>query len=244
MSLSFISSVIRLRVLPLTIVFLCLLLMAKVTDLVRGTTELSDMLIASPAIAKSKEDKPAEPVVKSDEVEVIGGEKPEEHKGGEKKEAEKSGDEKPEDKRQFSQIEVDILQSLSARREEIAKWEEEVRMKENLLEATELRINKKIEEIKVLEGNVRKLLDEYSGIENSKIASLVKIYENMKPKSAAQIFDEMDMPILLLVIDKMSERKAAPILAGMDPKKAKEVTVELAEQRKVMSAGEQALGGK
>ena len=52
-------------------------------------------------------------------------------------------------------------------------------------------------------------------------------------QDAARIFDEVEMPILLLVIDKMSEKKAAPILAEMDPKKAKQITVQLAEQRRV-----------
>lgn len=46
----------------------------------------------------------------------------------------------------------------------------------------------------------------------------------------------MEMPILLLVIDKMAEKKAAPILAEMDSRKAKQITVELAEQKRVNTA--------
>ncbi|MFN7401895.1 MAG: MotE family protein, partial [Alphaproteobacteria bacterium] len=65
------------------------------------------------------------------------------------------------------------------------------------------------------------------------IRGLVKIYEAMKPLDAAAIFNEMEMPILLEVIDKMSERKVAPVLAGMNPKRARDVTQELAEMRKV-----------
>ena len=41
------------------------------------------------------------------------------------------------------------------------------------------------------------------------------------------------MPILLLVIDRMKEKKSAPILANMQTMKAKRVTVELAEQRRI-----------
>ena len=50
----------------------------------------------------------------------------------------------------------------------------------------------------------------------------------MKPKAAAAIFDELELPILLEVIDQMSERRVAPILADMNPIKAKEVTADLA----------------
>ena len=61
----------------------------------------------------------------------------------------------------------------------------------------------------------------------------MKIYENMKAKSAAKIFNELEMAIMLEVADRMSSRKVAPILAAMDPIRAKELTAELAEYRKL-----------
>lgn len=133
----------------------------------------------------------------------------------------------------FTQVEVDLLQSLSKRREEIENWSKQVDMKENLLSATEQRINDKIGQLKKLQKDLEVVLAQYNQQEDAKIRSLVKIYENMKPADAARIFDEMELPILLEVVDKMSERKAAPILANMTPLKAKELTVELAEQRKL-----------
>ena len=41
------------------------------------------------------------------------------------------------------------------------------------------------------------------------------------------------MTVLLEVIDRMKERKSAPILAKMNPDKAKEITVELADRHKL-----------
>jgi flagellar motility protein MotE (MotC chaperone) len=125
---------------------------------------------------------------------------------------------------------------LSERREELERWEANIEIKENTLDATEKRIDKKIAQIEAMKDEVAALLKQYNEKEDTKITSLVKIYENMKPEDAARIFDEVEMPILLLVIDKMSEKKVAPILAGMDPQKAKEITVQLAEQRRVNSA--------
>ena len=60
------------------------------------------------------------------------------------------------------------------------------------------------------------------------IAAVEKIYENMKPKAAAGVFEELDMDILLEVVSRMKERKVAPILALMTPTRAKELTFELA----------------
>jgi len=144
-----------------------------------------------------------------------------------------AADEKDEKKREFSNIELDILQSLTKRREEIEARAQEVDLKEKLLEATELRINDKVTEIKTLKDEVQKLLKEYNALQENKLSGLVKIYENMKPGDAAQIFNELDMQILLEVIDKMSARKVAPVLAGMDPMKAKALTEELAQYRKM-----------
>lgn len=136
-------------------------------------------------------------------------------------------------KRHFSQSEVDLLQKLSRRREELDRWERNVQVKEAALTATEKRIDDKIQQIEDMKKAVAELLAQYNTQEETKIKSLVKIYEAMKPGDAARIFDEIEMPVLLIVIDKMAEKKAAPILAQMNSKKAKQVTVELAEQRRL-----------
>jgi flagellar motility protein MotE (MotC chaperone) len=53
----------------------------------------------------------------------------------------------------------------------------------------------------------------------------------MKPRDAAKIFDDLDTPVLLEVVDRMNERKAAPILAAMQPDRAREITEKLAAMR-------------
>ncbi len=138
--------------------------------------------------------------------------------------------------RYFSPIELEILQTLDKRREQMDRWAKDSEIKENLLADVEKRIDGKIVQIETLKKELTTMLATYNQQEDAKIKSLVKIYESMKPRDAARIFDEVEMPILLLVIDKMAEKKAAPILAAMDSKKAKQLTVELAEQRRINSA--------
>jgi flagellar motility protein MotE (MotC chaperone) len=43
----------------------------------------------------------------------------------------------------------------------------------------------------------------------------------------------LDMDVLLDVVSRMKERKVAPIMALMTPTRAKELTVELAQQRQL-----------
>jgi flagellar motility protein MotE (MotC chaperone) len=132
----------------------------------------------------------------------------------------------------FSKSEIDLLENLSKRRDELDKREKELDIKSKVLEATQKRIDDRLQEMKTLDAQLSKIVAVYDEKQNAQISSLVKIYENMKPSQAAGIFNELDMPILLEVIDKMSERKVAPVLAQMNPRKARDVTQELAAMRK------------
>ena len=47
------------------------------------------------------------------------------------------------------------------------------------------------------------------------------------------MFEKLEMPILLQVVDKMNEKKLSPIVAALSPEKAKSLTVEFANQKKL-----------
>ena len=145
------------------------------------------------------------------------------------------GDDSDEEeaKHEFSQVEIDLLQSLAKRRQELDDWAKQVQLKENMLVAIEGRIDEKTSNLEKMKKEVETLLAKYNEQEDIKTRSLVKIYESMKPKDAARIFEELDMPVLLMVVDRMSERKVAAILENMNPSRAKDITVQLAEERKL-----------
>jgi flagellar motility protein MotE (MotC chaperone) len=58
----------------------------------------------------------------------------------------------------------------------------------------------------------------------------------MKAKAAAEIFNRLEMPVLIRVVERMHEAKSADVLARMDPVKAKQVTTELARRSKLLEA--------
>ncbi len=127
--------------------------------------------------------------------------------------------------------EIDLLQMLAKRREVIEQRAAGLKQRETLLEAAEKRIDEKIAKLEVLQKAIEDLLIRRDEQEEAQLTSLVKIYENMKPKDAARIFEEVDMAVLLDVIERMKERKTAPILAQMNPRRAKAITLELAQRR-------------
>ena len=139
----------------------------------------------------------------------------------------------PSGEQGFSSSEVEILQSLSKRRDELDKREQQIGQREALLKAAGGEVDRKIAELNKIRSELEDLLNKQKTAEDERINSLVKIYENMKPKDAANIFNTLDMNVLLPVIAKISERKASPILAAMSPDKARQVTIQLAEQRKL-----------
>jgi len=129
--------------------------------------------------------------------------------------------------------ELVLLQSLSQRREELEQRAREIDEREVLLKAAEQRIEQRIGELERLQQSIEALLVQHDEQTEAQMQSLVKIYESMKPKDAARIFEGLDLDVLLAVIERMKERKTAPILAQMDPERAKTVTLELAQRREL-----------
>jgi len=128
----------------------------------------------------------------------------------------------------FSEAELDVLKNLSERNKKLSEWDQELKHRQEIIVATENSIQEKLKKLERLKDEVKGLLNEYNSQENQKIANLVKIYETMKPADAAKIFDHLDMKVLLQVFNKMRGTSAAPILAYMDPIKAREITINIA----------------
>lgn len=147
-------------------------------------------------------------------------------------------DGKPLDPIMFSQSEIEILQNLSTRRKEIDLREEAVVKREVLFQAAEKRLEEKIGELRKIKDEIEGLIRKYNEQEETELKSLVKIYETMKPKDAARIFDELELKVLLQVFQRMKEAKTAPILAAMSAARAKEVTTQLAERKEIANTNQ------
>ena len=137
----------------------------------------------------------------------------------------------------LTQTEIDLLQKLAERREELNARARELETRQAMLQAAEARIDSKINDFQTLKTTLDGLIKSYDTQQGSKLESLVKIYENMKPKDAARIFEELDMPTLLMVAERMKERSLAPVMAKMNPIKAREMTVELSRLRELPRPG-------
>jgi len=136
----------------------------------------------------------------------------------------------------MSDEEINLLQALGDRRRELDRRERQIAEREALLAAAERRLEEKVASLQKLQETIQASLKQRDGEDTAQIDSLVKIYESMKPKDAARIFDQLAMGVLMPVVERMKERKTAPILAKMTPAKAREVTAELARRRDAKKA--------
>jgi len=133
----------------------------------------------------------------------------------------------------LSPAEIQVLENLAERRRQLEGRARELDMREKVLAAAEKRLDAKIAELKDLQASIESMFANADAENEAQIASLVKMYERMKPKNAARIFDKLDLKVLIEVVDRMREAKAAEVLAKMDVAKARTVTLELAKRREV-----------
>ncbi len=124
-----------------------------------------------------------------------------------------------------------LLSELRQRRLELDAREAALAAREATLNAVDHRLASRVEQLTALQHQLEDLEKERKARDEANWSGLVKTYEAMKPRDAATIFNDLDMPVLLPVIDRMKEAKLAPILSAMQPERARQATSELAQMR-------------
>ena len=123
------------------------------------------------------------------------------------------------------------MQDLRDRRRGLDTRERVLIEREDVLKAAEQRLVARGGELAALQSKLEQLDRGRADRDDANWLGLVKMYEAMKPRDAAAIFNDMDAPILLELIDRMKEAKAAAILATMQPDRARLATSQLAAKR-------------
>lgn len=124
-----------------------------------------------------------------------------------------------------------LAATLRARREALDERERALAMREAVIAAAERRLNARIEELAALQARLERDTAQSRERDEAHWRGLAKLYESMRPREAAAVLNELDMPVLVQLMDRMGERKAAPILGAMQPERVRLLTVELARQR-------------
>ena len=123
-----------------------------------------------------------------------------------------------------------ILERLQARRQELEQRAREVDIRESLLKSAEKRIEGRVEEMKATEARITSATGQKAETDATRFKGIITMYEGMKPKDAAKVFDRLEMSVLYEIASQIAPRKMSDILGLMQPESAERLTVELARR--------------
>jgi flagellar motility protein MotE (MotC chaperone) len=134
------------------------------------------------------------------------------------------------------------LQSLEAKRLEIQKQEEALDIKRQQLESLKEEIEARVEELSGMQKKLEETLAQKETqdaaeaqrkleAEKAKINQLVKVYANMKPKSAGPIIDKLDLDVAYKIFMYMKGEQAGKILSYVNRERAAKISERLAAHR-------------
>jgi flagellar motility protein MotE (MotC chaperone) len=136
----------------------------------------------------------------------------------------------PDPNRPVTASERAVLERLQSRRQEIEARAREIDIRENLIKSAEKRIEGRIEEMKATEARIGVAGQQKTEAESARFKSIVTMYEAMKPKDAAKVFDRLEISVLFDIASQIAPRKMSDIMGQMQPESAERLTVELARR--------------
>lgn len=137
----------------------------------------------------------------------------------------------------LSASEVQVLQALSARREALDARGEQMQTQDALMLAAEQRLNERLAELRTLETTVNELLGNLDEEQERRVAGLVDVYQRMRAKDAAAVFDGLDDDVLVQVASRMRQANLAEVMGRMDPARARALTQMLADRARPPTQG-------
>jgi len=136
----------------------------------------------------------------------------------------------PEQTQPVSASERAILERLQSRRQELEARAREIDIRESLLKAAEKRIEARVEELKAVESRITTATGQKTETDAARFKGIISMYEGMKPKDAAKVFDRLEMSVLFEIASQIAPRKMSDILGLMQPEAAERLTVEMAHR--------------
>lgn len=134
-------------------------------------------------------------------------------------------------------LDLELVKHLSDLRKELDARSVALDKREALAAATEKKLQDKLIELQGIREQINTQMKTITGKAKEEIEKLCRIYEAMKPKDAASVFEALEMPTLLDIVDEcMKESKAAAILQQMDPIKVRDMSTALVQRRRFPSS--------
>jgi flagellar motility protein MotE (MotC chaperone) len=126
----------------------------------------------------------------------------------------------------------DIAKMLEKQQKEITKKEEIIKRETVRLETLKREVEEDIAKYTQLLKDIDKSLNQAEEIGVKRLKHVAKAYESMPAESAATRLSGLDNDTAILILLKMSSKKAGLVIGNMDSKKATILTKQIAKLRK------------
>jgi flagellar motility protein MotE (MotC chaperone) len=146
--------------------------------------------------------------------------------------------EQPVSQPSTSPTERALLDKLGARRDALRQKSEELELREKMLGEAERKLETGLGDLKKAEDKVDSAAKAREDAEKQGLKNIVTMYEAMKPKDAARVFDRLGHDVLVPIVLAMNPRKMAEVLAVMQPETAERLTVALANRARGASGAQ------
>ncbi len=125
----------------------------------------------------------------------------------------------------------DMLLSVNEKLAYFEKREEEFLAKQAAFKSMQKRMQQQMEAIKKAKAELDFGVRDRTKLAEQDIVHLTTMYQTMKPKQAAAIFNEMDVNFAAGFLRKMKSNQAGLILSNMEAKKAYQISLIIASKR-------------
>lgn len=130
-----------------------------------------------------------------------------------------------------------ILEKLATRRDSLKQRADQLDLREQLLDAAEKKLEGGVADLREAEGKADLNGAKRAEAERAGLKGIVTMYETMKPKDAARVFDRLGLDVLVPIVLGMNPRKMADVLALMGSEPAEKLTVALANRARGVESG-------
>lgn len=124
----------------------------------------------------------------------------------------------------------DVLESINAKMVKLRMREAEIAQQEAAFTAIEGRLKKQLAVVEAAKNALAKDVATRTAVAQQDITHLTAMYQTMKPKQAAAIFDKMDPNFAAGFLREMDGGRAGLILAAMNTTKAYEISLVIASR--------------
>jgi flagellar motility protein MotE (MotC chaperone) len=124
--------------------------------------------------------------------------------------------------------EPSVLADLQSQRERLVQRENDLASKESELKVREQAVAEQLKKLEEIRADIAKTQEFNKKDSEEKIAKVVDMIQNMSPKAAAKVINELDESLAVAAIDKMDTAKLSKIMNNLEPKKSSRLSEILA----------------